>query len=134
MDNLVGIFPCQQNPVTGRSRNAAIGRTNMDAAIEQAEILELFFGEFLAAAGFGVTEKICEGLFDLGVDALTLGNHAWDQRETLTYIDREPRLLRPANYPAGSTPGKGANLIEAPQGRGRQLRAGAAAARHPWSL
>lgn len=69
-----------------------------------------------AAAGFGVTEKICEGLFDLGVDALTLGNHAWDQRETLTYIDREPRLLRPANYPAGSTPGKGANLIEAANG------------------
>ena len=70
-----------------------------------------------AAAGFGVTAKICNQLFDVGVDALTLGNHAWDQREALTYIDREPRLLRPANYPVGSTPGAGANLFDLPDGR-----------------
>jgi metallophosphoesterase (TIGR00282 family) len=70
-----------------------------------------------AAAGFGVTEKICNQLFDLGVDVLTLGNHAWDQRETLTYIDREPRLLRPANYPKGAAPGKGSNLFEDASGR-----------------
>ncbi|RKQ94164.1 TIGR00282 family metallophosphoesterase [Maricaulis maris] len=70
-----------------------------------------------AAAGFGVTEKICNQLFDLGVDVLTLGNHAWDQRETLSFIDREPRLLRPANYPVGSTPGAGANLYDLPDGR-----------------
>ena len=65
-----------------------------------------------AAAGFGVTEKICQQLFDYGADVLTLGNHAWDQREALTYIDREPRLLRPANYPVGSAPGRGANLFQ----------------------
>jgi 2',3'-cyclic-nucleotide 2'-phosphodiesterase len=70
-----------------------------------------------AAAGFGVTERICNQLFDLGADVLTLGNHAWDQRETLTFIDREPRLLRPANYPVGSTPGAGANLYDLPDGR-----------------
>ena len=70
-----------------------------------------------AAAGFGVTEKICNQLFDLGADVLTLGNHAWDQRETLSFIDREPRLLRPANYPVGSTPGAGANLYDLPDGR-----------------
>ena len=70
-----------------------------------------------AAAGFGVTAKICNQLFDVGADVLTLGNHAWDQREALTYIDREPRLLRPANYPVGSTPGAGANLYDLPDGR-----------------
>ncbi|MHA6288866.1 TIGR00282 family metallophosphoesterase [Maricaulis sp. CAU 1757] len=70
-----------------------------------------------AAAGFGVTEKICNQLFDLGADVLTTGNHAWDQRETLSYIDREPRLLRPANYPVGSTPGAGANLYDTADGR-----------------
>ncbi|MBR9824328.1 MAG: TIGR00282 family metallophosphoesterase [Alphaproteobacteria bacterium] len=69
-----------------------------------------------AAAGFGITERIANQLFDMGADALTLGNHAWDQREALSYIEREPRLLRPANYPVGSTPGKGANLFESASG------------------
>lgn len=63
-----------------------------------------------AAGGFGITEAIADNLFDAGVDVITLGNHAWDQRETLTHIDREPRLLRPANFPA-HTPGKGAGLF-----------------------
>lgn len=69
-----------------------------------------------AAAGFGVTERICNQLFDFGADVLTLGNHAWDQREALTFIEREPRLLRPANYPVGSTPGRGANLYQTAAG------------------
>lgn len=62
-----------------------------------------------AAGGFGITEKICESFFDVGVDVITTGNHAWDQREVLTYIERESRLLRPCNYPPG-TPGRGAGL------------------------
>lgn len=63
-----------------------------------------------AAGGFGITEPIAEALFQAGADVITLGNHAWDQPETRSHIDREPRLLRPANYPAG-TPGKGAGLF-----------------------
>ncbi|MEE9348405.1 MAG: TIGR00282 family metallophosphoesterase [Robiginitomaculum sp.] len=63
-----------------------------------------------AAGGFGITEKTANEMFDCGVDVLTLGNHSFDQAETLTYIDREPRLLRPCNYPKGLFPGKGANL------------------------
>jgi len=59
-----------------------------------------------AAAGFGITEKICGQLFEAGVDVVTGGNHSWDQREVMSYINREPRLLRPQNYPAG-TPGRG---------------------------
>jgi 2',3'-cyclic-nucleotide 2'-phosphodiesterase len=69
-----------------------------------------------AAGGFGITEAICQELIDSGADAVTLGNHAFDQREALVYIERQPRLIRPANYPAG-TPGRGANLIEAKDGR-----------------
>ena len=70
------------------------------------------------ASGFGVTEKTAGELFEAGADCLTLGNHSWDQREALTYIDREPRLLRPLNYPHLSrAPGKGAWMYEAPGGR-----------------
>jgi metallophosphoesterase (TIGR00282 family) len=64
-----------------------------------------------AAGGFGVTEPICEEFFAAGVDAITLGNHAFDQREALVFIERQPRLVRPANYPDG-TPGRGAALVE----------------------
>ena len=71
-----------------------------------------------AAAGFGVTPKTAEDLFDAGADCLTLGNHSWDQREALTYIDREPRLLRPLNYPRLShAPGRGAWMFVVPGGR-----------------
>ena len=52
-----------------------------------------------AAAGFGITENTARELFDAGADCLTLGNHSWDQKEAMTYIVREPRLIRPLNYP-----------------------------------
>jgi metallophosphoesterase (TIGR00282 family) len=68
-----------------------------------------------AAGGVGITEKICRELIEAGADAVTLGNHAWDQREALIFIEREPRLLRPANWPAG-TPGRGAALIDSRNG------------------
>ncbi|MBZ6077303.1 TIGR00282 family metallophosphoesterase [Microvirga puerhi] len=68
-----------------------------------------------AAGGFGITEAICDDLIQAGADAVTLGNHSWDQRETLVFIERQPRLLRPVNYPPG-TPGRGANLIESASG------------------
>ena len=69
-----------------------------------------------AAGGFGITESICRDLFAAGVDAISGGNHSWDQREALSFIEREPRLLRPVNYPAG-TPGRGAAVFEARRGR-----------------
>jgi len=68
-----------------------------------------------AAGGFGLTEAICDDFLSVGVDAVTLGNHAFDQREALVFIERQPRLIRPANFPKG-TPGRGANLIEAASG------------------
>jgi len=68
-----------------------------------------------AAGGFGITEAIYRELIEAGADAITLGNHAWDQKEALVFIERAPKLIRPLNYPAG-TPGRGAALIEAKNG------------------
>lgn len=69
-----------------------------------------------AAHGFGITDKICRQFYDVGVDAVTTGNHVWDQREIMTTIDGDKRLLRPLNYPDG-TPGRGAALFEARGGK-----------------
>jgi metallophosphoesterase (TIGR00282 family) len=68
-----------------------------------------------AAGGFGITEAIYRELIEAGADAITLGNHAWDQREALVFIERAERLIRPINYPPG-TPGRGAAMIEAKNG------------------
>jgi 2',3'-cyclic-nucleotide 2'-phosphodiesterase len=68
-----------------------------------------------AAGGFGITESIYNDFIDAGADAITLGNHAWDQREALVFIERAPRLIRPINYPPG-TPGRGAAMIDAKNG------------------
>jgi hypothetical protein len=68
-----------------------------------------------SAGGFGITEAIFQDLIDAGADAVTLGNHAWDQREALVFIERAPRLIRPVNYPPG-TPGRGAAMFEARNG------------------
>lgn len=68
-----------------------------------------------AAGGFGITEAICNDLIDAGTDVITTGNHVWDQRETLVFIERQPRLLRPVNYPA-KTPGRGAGIYRAQNG------------------
>ena len=59
-----------------------------------------------AAAGYGLTKKIAVQLIDAGVDSITLGNHAWDQKEMLSYIEECPKIVRALNYPNG-VPGKG---------------------------
>ena len=69
-----------------------------------------------SSGGFGITEAIYQELLDVGADAVTLGNHAWDQREALVFIERAPKLLRPANFPKG-TPGRGAALVETKNGK-----------------
>jgi metallophosphoesterase (TIGR00282 family) len=68
-----------------------------------------------AAGGFGITESIYNDFIDAGADAITLGNHAWDQREALVFIERAPRLIRPINFPPG-TPGRGAAMVDAKNG------------------
>lgn len=68
-----------------------------------------------AAAGFGLTAAIARELFDCGVDVITSGNHIWDKREIFDTLDREERLLRPANYP-GDLPGRGAGVFSTAAG------------------
>lgn len=63
------------------------------------------------AGGFGITPELAEELFEMGLAVITTGNHAWDKKEILDYFPREPRLLRPANYPVG-VPGQGSYVIE----------------------
>jgi len=63
-----------------------------------------------SAAGFGITREIGDQLLEWGVDVMTSGNHIWDKKEALDYIGTEPRLLRPANFPAGA-PGRGSYLL-----------------------
>jgi metallophosphoesterase (TIGR00282 family) len=69
-----------------------------------------------AAHGFGLNIRITQELLEAGVDVITLGNHAWDQREMLSYIDKQPRVVRPVNYPQG-TPGRGVCLHTTERGK-----------------
>jgi metallophosphoesterase (TIGR00282 family) len=68
-----------------------------------------------AAGGFGITRELAESLFNDGVDVMTSGNHIWDKKEALDYIQLEPRLLRPANFPAGA-PGRGTAVARTASG------------------
>jgi len=69
-----------------------------------------------SAGGFGITEAIYQELLDAGADAITLGNHAWNQKEALVFIERAPRLIRPVNF-VRHNPGRGAALIDTKTGK-----------------
>jgi metallophosphoesterase (TIGR00282 family) len=71
-----------------------------------------------AAGGYGITAEIAAGFFAAGADIITMGNHVWDQRELITHIDREPRIVRPLNLAPG-TPGRG--YAELTTARGQKL-------------
>jgi 2',3'-cyclic-nucleotide 2'-phosphodiesterase len=83
-----------------------IARRAIPALIEQRSIDFVIANVENSAAGFGVTGDIADVILGYGVDAMTSGNHIWDKKEVFDYMPREPRLLRPANYPAG-VPGRG---------------------------
>jgi len=68
-----------------------------------------------SASGFGITPKITEELLSLGIEVITGGNHSWDRREILEYMPYQPRLLRPANFPAAN-PGSGLFVGESKKG------------------
>jgi 2',3'-cyclic-nucleotide 2'-phosphodiesterase len=99
-----------------------VGRSGRDAITERLPgIIATHKFDFVvingenASHGRGLTETHHAELRAAGADAVTLGDHAWDQRDTLTYIEREPTLIRPLNM-ANGTPGRGANLIEGRNG------------------
>jgi len=100
-----------------------VGRSGREAVKAQVPRLRRELGlDFVvvngenAAAGFGITDKICAELYNAGVDAITTGNHVWDRREIIAYIASDPRLLRPANFPRG-TPGRGSYVYQLADGR-----------------
>jgi len=68
-----------------------------------------------ASGGFGITVETARELFSCGIQFFTTGNHVWDKKDALEYLDREERIVRPANYPDGA-PGKGARLVSTPGG------------------
>ena len=93
-----------------------VGKSGRTAVLKYLPVLrETYDFDFLilngenAAHGFGITPRICEEFFEAGINVITLGNHAWDKREILNYIQEENRLIRPLNYPE-NTPGKGSGL------------------------
>jgi 2',3'-cyclic-nucleotide 2'-phosphodiesterase len=100
--------------VVGRSGREAIARHLPDLKARLKPDATIINCEN-AAHGFGVTEGIVQELIGIGADCLTSGNHIWDQRETLGFIARESRLLRPLNFPKG-TPGHGSALLDTPAG------------------
>ena len=99
-----------------------VGRTGRNAVLEALpKIRERYNLDFViingenAAGGFGITESIVNDLIDAGADCVTLGNHAFDQKDTLVFIERHDRLIRPVNFPKG-TPGRGAVMLKAKNG------------------
>jgi 2',3'-cyclic-nucleotide 2'-phosphodiesterase len=99
-----------------------VGRAGRQAVVAQLPRLRARYKlDFVAvngensAGGFGITEAILTELLDAGADVVTLGNHAFDQKEALVFIERQPRLIRPINYPP-RTPGRGSGIYKAANG------------------
>ena len=97
--------------VVGSSGCLAVTK-NLPGLIKKKKIdFVIVNGENAADQGVGITEKISNDLFNSGVDVITTGNHVWDQKEALSYIDKENRLLRPENL-IQSSPGKGFEIFK----------------------
>jgi metallophosphoesterase (TIGR00282 family) len=99
-----------------------VGRPGREIVSRGARVLARRYGVDLvvangenAAAGAGITRENADEIFKSGVDVITGGNHIWDKREVIEFIDRQPRLVRPANYPEG-TPGRGSVVVDAADG------------------
>jgi len=101
--------------IVGRAGCEAV-KINLPKIITQKKIdFCIVNGENAADQGVGITEEITKDLFKVGVDAITTGNHVWDQKETANHIEREIKLLRPANLIAPS-PGKGFRVYDSKNG------------------
>ena len=101
--------------IVGRSGRDAVGAALPGLRRDLALDLVVVNAEN-ASHGFGLAPEMARALFAAGADVLTLGNHAWDRKEIIPYIEEEPRLIRPLNYPPG-TPGRGAVVVDVPGGR-----------------
>jgi 2',3'-cyclic-nucleotide 2'-phosphodiesterase len=100
--------------IVGRSGRRAVIEALPDLRARYSADFVVVNGEN-AAGGFGISEQILRELLDAGADVVTTGNHVWDQREALIFIERHDRMLRPINFPPGA-PGRGAGLFKAANG------------------
>ena len=101
--------------VVGKSGREAVA-THLPGLRRELQLDVAIVNAENAAHGFGLSEKLAGELYECGADILTTGNHVWDQRELIQQIDRDPRILRPANFPPG-TPGQGTRLHALGDGR-----------------
>ena len=92
--------------VLRRALPLLVSRDHIDFVVANAEN---------AAGGFGITRDTGDAILGMGVHAMTMGNHVWDKKEALDYIAREPRLIRPINYPPGA-PGRGSGVFTTTDG------------------
>lgn len=100
--------------IVGKAGRRAL-KDGISALVDKFKIDFIIANVENAAGGFGITEPVCEEIFSLGVNVLTSGNHIWDKKESLQYIIKEKRLLRPANYP-DDVPGHGSIITETNSG------------------
>jgi len=96
--------------IVGRSGRRAI-KGNLSELKREFDLDLIIANGENAAGGSGITKDVAQELFFAGVDVLTMGNHVWNIKEAYEYINRESRIIRPANYPPG-TPGTGSNVFE----------------------
>jgi 2',3'-cyclic-nucleotide 2'-phosphodiesterase len=100
--------------IVGKAGRSAV-RDKLPSMIARYKLDCVIINGENATHGFGISESHLQLLFDAGADAVTLGNHAFDQKEALVFIARQPRLVRPLNLPKG-TPGRGSAMIQAKNG------------------
>jgi metallophosphoesterase (TIGR00282 family) len=100
------IFASAGRSIVAEKLHYIVSTENIDLAIANAEN---------SAGGFGITPLIAEELFNMGMEVLTSGNHVWDKRELYDYLDRQPRLIRPANY-VDELPGRGVAIVKGRNG------------------
>jgi 2',3'-cyclic-nucleotide 2'-phosphodiesterase len=100
-----------------------VGKTGRDAVYQELPLMRERYQPDLvvvngenAAHGFGITEDIYTKLREAGADVVTLGNHSFDQREALVFIERENQMIRPLNWPQGC-PGRGAAMVQTAKGQ-----------------
>ena len=100
--------------VVGRNGRRVVER-HLPQLVSEHEVEMVIINAENAAGGFGLTRSVAEQLFKMDAHVLTTGNHVWDKREILEFIDQEPAILRPLNYPSG-TPGHGYCIVPSAAG------------------
>ena len=101
--------------IVGNSGKLTVVNNLKDILDEKKIDFVVVNGENAADQGVGITEKISNDLFNVGVDVITTGNHVWDQKEIVNFIEREKRLLRPENL-SNNSPGKGFGIYNSKNG------------------